>query len=144
MQQLSKILTFFLDGYQLGLDITSVKEINRNITYTPVPDAPPYIVGLLNLRGQVVTLFDLSQLMGYGCQHKIERNTCIVLKAGGDYPEYAGFLIDKTGSVIDVTPDSSEPPPANLVQPELVRIDRVVKLEEEGAVTVIELKLVVS
>ncbi|NLX91642.1 MAG: purine-binding chemotaxis protein CheW [Firmicutes bacterium] len=138
-----KILTFYLNGYQLGVDITSVKEINRNISYTPVPDAPPHIVGLLNLRGQVVTLFDLAGLLGLARTGTKQGHYCIILKTIPGNSSYAGFLFDEPGSVIDVTDEISEPPPANLNHPENNYIERVVKVNGE-VIMVIDSKFVIS
>lgn len=138
-----KILTFYLDGYVLGIDITAVKEINRNISYTPVPDAPPHIVGLLNVRGQVVTLFNLAKLLGLARNNTRQRNSCIILKTIPGNSCYAGFLFDQPGSVIDVTDEISEQPPANLNHPDNVYIERIVKMSGE-VVMVIDSRFVVS
>ncbi len=138
-----KILTFYLDGYLLGIDITVVKEINRNIAYTPVPDAPPHIVGLLNVRGQVVTLFDLARLLGFARTDIGQRNSCIILKTIPGNSCYAGFLFDQPGSVIDVTDEMSELPPANLNHPENVYIERIVKMNAE-VIMVIDRKRVIQ
>ncbi len=67
-------------GNLFGIDINAVKEIDRNIDYTPVPDAAPHIVGLLNMRGQIVTLINLARLMGYENHAPQERPACIILK----------------------------------------------------------------
>ena len=125
-----KILTFYLNDYLLGIDITVVKEINRNIFFTPVPDAPPHIVGLLNVRGQVVTLFDLAGLLGLARVGTKQPKSCIILKTISGNLSFAGFLFDQPGSVIDVTDEISEPPPAGL-NVESSCIDRIVKMNEE-------------
>lgn len=126
-----KVLTFYLCGQLFGLDITAVKEINRNIEYTPVPDAPAHIIGLLNMRGQVVTLFDLAGLMGYGQNSQKGRSTCIILKCLPGDSDYIGFLIDRLGSVVDVEEDICEPPPANMGGNENRFLFEVVKLRDE-------------
>ncbi|OPX88727.1 response regulator [Pelotomaculum sp. PtaB.Bin117] len=126
----SKILSFYLCENLFGLDITAVKEINRNIEYTLVPDAPSHIIGLLNMRGQIVTLFNLARLMGYEQENK-RRSTCIILKNKADNPDYVGFLIDRPGSVIDVDEDICESPPANMGSLENKFLSEVVKLKDE-------------
>ncbi|MGE5405478.1 MAG: chemotaxis protein CheW, partial [Candidatus Saccharibacteria bacterium] len=108
-----KLLTFNLSGRLFGLDITLVKEIIRNLEYTPVPDSRAEIVGLLNLRGQVVTLFDLAKLMDYEHEDSSRTSGCIILKNSSQNPNYIGFLIDKPGDVIDVGNEIVEPLPAN-------------------------------
>ncbi len=125
------MLTFYLGGNLFGIDILAVKEINRNIEYTTVPDAPPHIVGLLNMRGQIVTLFNLAGLMGYGQGNEKSRSTCIILKCKPDNPDYIGFLIDRPGSVTDITGDLCEPPPANIIGIENRFICEVARLEDK-------------
>lgn len=119
-----------MGGYLFGIDILTVKEINRNVEYTPVPDAPPHIVGLLNMRGQVVTLFDLAGLMGYRLSSGNGRSTCIILKNSPENQDYIGFFIDYPGSVIDIDDDSCEPPPPNVSIMENKFVDQIVKLDE--------------
>ncbi len=141
MKHFDRILTFYLNNQHLGMDIRAIKEINRNVTYTPLSDAPDEIVGLLNMRGQVVTIFDLTKLMGLNGSAGTRENNCIILKNRSDTPDYSGFLIDHPGSVIDVSHENIEPPPANIVQPEKVNICSVVRLEDD-AVMIVEFKLV--
>lgn len=125
------MLTFYLNGNLYGIDILAVKEINRNIEYTPVPDAPSSVIGLLNMRGQVVTLFNLAGLMGLELGDGREHSTCIILKSTPLNPDYVGFLIERPGSVIDINEGICEPPPANMSGLENKFVSKVVKLEDE-------------
>jgi purine-binding chemotaxis protein CheW len=123
------VLTFYLDKHHYGIDILAVKEINRNIEYTSVPDAPPHIVGLLNMRGQIVTLFDLAAMMGLSKTAEATRPTCVILKNTSSNPDYIGFLIDSPGEVVDINTDACEPPPPNASGMESKFVSEVVKLE---------------
>ena len=67
-----KDIDLLSEGELFGIDIGLVKEINRKIKYTEVPGAPEHIVGLYNMRGQVVTIFDVA---------------CILHKRKSDIPE---------------------------------------------------------
>ena len=126
-----KLLTFYLCGSYFGIDIRVVKEINRNIEYTPVPDAPSHIIGLMNMRGQIVTLFNLAGLMGYKQGNEKHSSTCIILKNKPSDPDFVGFLIERSGSVIDVDNDACELPPANIDSAENKFISQIVKLKDE-------------
>lgn len=126
-----KVLTFYLQGGLFGIDITLVKEINRNIEFTPVPDASPSIAGLFNMRGQVVTLFNLAKLMNYEENSEVKKLVCIILKAPPNDPNQIGFLIDRPGDVVDIEKDSSEIPPANVGNIDGEYISSIVKLESE-------------
>lgn len=125
-----KVLTFYLGDSLCGIDITFAKEINRKIKYTSVSEGTSHAVGLLNLRGQVVTLFDVSQVLNSNEKKETERSQCIILKDlyQGDQ---VGFFIDKLGEVVDVTPEICELPPANIRNMEGKFIAEVVKLQVE-------------
>jgi purine-binding chemotaxis protein CheW len=126
-----KVLTFYMGGYLFGVDILAIKEINRKVEFTAVPDAPAHIVGLLNMRGQVVTLMDLAGLMGYRLDSGNGQTNCIILKNSQENPDYIGFFIDHPGSVLDINEESCEPPPPNVSMMENRFVDRIVKLEED-------------
>lgn len=123
-----KILTFYIGDNLCGIDIAFAKEINRKIKYTSITNGTSHIVGLLNLRGQVVSLFDLNQVLNSTGRKNSVRSQCIILKDSyrGDQ---VGFFIDKLGEVVDVTPDICELPPANIRNIEGPFIAEVVKLQ---------------
>ena len=56
-----QICTFFLKGVYFGIDVQHVQEVIRPQATTPVPLAPPDICGLINLRGQIITVIDLQR-----------------------------------------------------------------------------------
>jgi len=124
------LLTFTMCGQLLGIDVTLVKEINRGVEYTPIPGVKDHIVGFFNMRGQVVTLFDLAKLLGLGERKQQEKLTCIILKNPKD-PDQVGFLIDSSGDVLEIDRDEYEVPPANVGLIESEFIDSVIKLKEE-------------
>ena len=126
-----RLLTFYLCGSLCGIDIKIAQEINRNITYTSVPGARDYVVGLLNLRGQIVTLLDLAQLLNFKQIGDNNQKHCIILKSRLAEPHKVGFFIDKLGDVIDVTAEMCELAPANIIDRENPFIHEVVKLEDE-------------
>ena len=124
------ILSFNLCDNLLGVDVTLVKEINRNVEFTPIPGSKEHIVGFFNMRGQVVTLFDLAKLLGLGEMKNQEKLICIILKSPKD-PDQVGFLIDSPGDVLEIDIEEYEAPPANVGIVESEFIDSVVKLKEE-------------
>jgi purine-binding chemotaxis protein CheW len=126
-----KVLTFYLCGSLYGLDIKLVKEIVRHAEYTPIPDAPEYIVGLMNMRGQIVTLFNLAKLMNHPQLNDSGSPTCIILKNTPDEPDYVGLLIDRAGSVLDIEEDNCEPSPANMNHSLHEYVSEVVKLKNQ-------------
>lgn len=64
MMASEKFVTFTVSGKVYGIPILAVREINRQLDATRVPQAPPYVHGLINLRGQIVTMLDLKVRLG--------------------------------------------------------------------------------
>lgn len=108
-----KLLTFYLGSKLFGTEITRVKEVNRNTDYTPVPGSAGIIMGLVNLRGSIVTLFNMKKIleMNPACG---QEGFCLVLKPGPDSSDLAGFMIDRTGDVLDAEEHLCEAAPASL------------------------------
>ena len=59
-----ELATFFVGDALCGMDILKVQEINKLIEMTRVPQAPEYVLGILNLRGEIVTIIDLGKKLG--------------------------------------------------------------------------------
>ena len=59
-----QLCTFYLDEHLLGVDVERVREVVGGQRITPVPLAPPVVAGLINLRGQIVTVIHLRQRLG--------------------------------------------------------------------------------
>jgi purine-binding chemotaxis protein CheW len=78
---------------------------------TKVPQAPDYMVGILNLRGQIVTIIDLGQKLGLGNVEISNESRNIIINAPG---EHVGLLVTKISDVVMADPDKIEPAPANM------------------------------
>src|SRR5689334_11872097 len=122
-----KVLSFRVAGELFGIWVTTVKEINRNIEYTAVPRSPGNIAGLFNMRGQIVTLFNLAAMLGYDVEVKPGKVSCIILKSETGSPNQRGFIIERTGDVIDVSEEMCELPPVNLKEAEVKYFKAVVR-----------------
>ena len=127
-----KVLSFRIAGKLYGIEITEVKEINRNVEYTTVPRAEMHIVGLFNMRGQIVTLFDLASILAQSDKRKRSgRVTCIILKQGSGGPNQCGFIIDEPDDVLDLEPSVVEDPPSQLLTDQSDHIAKVARLPDE-------------
>ena len=121
-----QFVTFRIDDHLLGIDVLGVREINRALDITPVPKAPEYVRGLVNLRGQIVTVFDLGVRLGFGPRKITENTHNVILKS-----DVVGLMVDAIGDVAITEDDEVEPPPANVGAIEGEFIEGVVKLENE-------------
>lgn len=107
-------LTFSLGGEMLSLGIAAIREI---IWYTPpteVPMMPACIRGVINLRGAVVPVMDLSVRFGKPST-QVGKSTCIVIlevSAGPEGEHQAmGVVVDSVQAVLEIAPDQIEPAP---------------------------------
>jgi purine-binding chemotaxis protein CheW len=106
-----ELATFYVGQALCGMDILKVQEINKLMEMTKVPQAPDYMVGILNLRGQIVTIIDLGQKLGLGGVEISNESRNIIINAPG---EHVGLLVTKISDVIMADPDKIEPAPANM------------------------------
>jgi len=104
-----QFVTFKIDDLLFGIDVLKVREINRVLEITEVQHSPTHIRGLVNLRGQVVTIFDMGIRLGLGQRNISEESHNIVLKR-----EPVGLLVDAIGDVVQTDEDCIEQPPANV------------------------------
>jgi purine-binding chemotaxis protein CheW len=121
-----QFITFRIDDFLAGIDILRVREINRLVDITPVPHAPAYIRGLINLRGQTVTVFDLGIRLGLAPRIITEKTHNIILKR-----DAVGLLVDSIGDVVEAKSDEIMTPPANLGGIAREFIESVVSFEKE-------------
>jgi purine-binding chemotaxis protein CheW len=106
-----ELATFYVGDLLLGVDLQQVREINRLLDYTPVPQAPDYVRGVINLRGEVVTVVDLRTILGLG-QTTVGKSTRnVIVQSGG---EVVGMLVDQVADTVRVQADQIDPPPPNV------------------------------
>ena len=108
-----KYLTFSLHGEFYGIGVLKVREIIRHHTITVVPQMPPHILGVINLRGKVIPVMDLRQRFGFPNAVKNE-HACIVvvqtiLLAGNTAS--VGMMVDSVEEVVNFDADDIEQPP---------------------------------
>ena len=108
---MKQLATFTVDGRFLGVDVTRVREVLRPQELTHVPLAPPQIAGLINLRGEIVTAFDLRVALERGLRGRDERPMNIVIST-----EHGpvSLLVDDVSDVLDLDEDAMERPPSTL------------------------------
>lgn len=106
-------LIFTLHDEALAIGILSIKEIIEYGSLTEVPMMPALVRGVINLRGAVVPVIDLTARFGRG-RTEVGRRTCIViveLEQGGERQDL-GVIVDTVNEVIEIPRCDIEPPPA--------------------------------
>lgn len=110
MTKPQQFVTFYLDGHFFGIDVQGVQEVIRTRDLTPVPLGHAAVSGLLNLRGQIVTVIDLKERLDLTRSARgPEGDTMnvVVRTEGGP----VSFRVDRIGDVLDVDESMFEPPP---------------------------------
>lgn len=107
MQQL-EFLTFTLGDEHYGLDIMQVREIRGYESVTKIANAPPFIKGVLNLRGDIVPIVDLRIKFSVGEATYNEFTIVIMLHIG---ERIVGIVVDSVSDVINIKADEMKPPP---------------------------------
>jgi purine-binding chemotaxis protein CheW len=106
-------LTFMLGGEMFAMEILSIREIIEYASLTEVPMMPPYIRGVINLRGAVVPVADLLVRFGKPAA-PVTKRTCIVIVEidGPEGRQTVGVVVDAVNEVLDLAAEDVEPPPA--------------------------------
>jgi len=140
-----QIATFFLGDTLLGVDILLVKEIYRQMSVNPIPDVPEHLCGLMNLRGRVVTVINLSVCLNRPQPADLEKSRLLILKTQEDIrnckakglledvwlgDDIVGFVIDKTDDVLTVESDDILPSPPNIADIESDLIEGLIKQKD--------------
>ena len=109
----SQYLTFQLAGEMFAVGILNVKEIIEYGHLTEIPMMPAFIRGVINLRGSVVPVIDLSARFG-GKSTEVSRRTCIVIVEVIDEEmrHDIGIMVDAVSEVLDIPASEIEPPPS--------------------------------
>ena len=106
-----ELATFYIGGALCGMDILMVQEINKHLKMTKVPQAQEYVTGILNLRGEIVTVIDLGIKLGLSSTRISEKTRNIIVNSKD---EHVGLLVDSIADVVQADSDKVEPAPANI------------------------------
>lgn len=115
------------DGYY-GIPVLDVREVIKPLAVTDVPLSPEYVKGLVNLRGQIVTLVDLRKLFGLEEKENTEEYMNIIVRSGDSL---YSLVVDEILDVIDVEQRVFESTPETLNEQVREYISGVYKLDEK-------------
>lgn len=114
------LVAFKINTEEFAVDIGSVQEINRAVEVTRIPNSPPHVQGVMNLRGKIIPVVDLRRLLGFQARTSDKQSRIIVIDIGG---VVAGFLVDSVSEVVQLPESSVEPPPtlAGAMEPHYIQ-----------------------
>jgi purine-binding chemotaxis protein CheW len=109
----TKYLTFALAEEEYGLPVLKVREIIKMMDITEVPQVPPHVKGVINLRGKVIPVVDLRLTFGFPPRDYDER-TCIIVSevALQEGKVLMGMVVDAVSEVVSITTEEVEETPS--------------------------------
>ncbi|MCK4540937.1 MAG: chemotaxis protein CheW [Spirochaetales bacterium] len=104
-----KMVTFSLGGKEYGIDIMKVKEISKARKFTFVPNSVPFVRGVYNLRGEIISIIDLRIMFHLPALSKRagEQENIIILRLEDNI---LGIIVDTIEKVVGVSSESIQPP----------------------------------
>ncbi|MGD0298621.1 MAG: chemotaxis protein CheW [Bryobacteraceae bacterium] len=105
------LATFFVREALCALDAAGVQEVIRLGPVTPVNYAPEEVLGIVNLRGKIVTIVDLGLRLGFSKAVAGPDSRIFIIEDGD---EFIGLLVDRVDEVVEVERGSWQPPPPNV------------------------------
>ncbi|MCD6254438.1 MAG: chemotaxis protein CheW [Thermotogae bacterium] len=140
MEKYIQIVTFEMSGEIYGFPIEYVQEIIRYSKPTEVPDVPPYVKGIINLRGDVLPIVDLRSMLNLMVSEVNELTKVIVLNFKG---ASIGFIVDKISEVLRVPESEIKDPPPLIRQQGNKEVLGIVRTEE-NSIMIIDPSILIS
>ena len=103
-----ELIAFRIGEQEFCVDIMAVREIRGWTPATPLPRAPGYMKGVINLRGAVLPIIDLGARFGLRTSEPSERHVIMVAHVGG---RMVGLLVDAVSDIIQLTDEAVQPTP---------------------------------
>ena len=130
-QDLLQLVSFEVGAEEYAIPILAVQEINRMMAITRVPQSPPFVEGVINLRGKVIPVVDLRKRFGMPVkEHTGEERIIVVEVQGHNEARVIGFTVDKVNRVLRIGSEIVEPAPAMACGADSEYVLGVGKLEE--------------
>jgi len=103
-----ELIAFRIGEQRFGVDIRTVREIRGWSPATPLPQAPAYVKGVINLRGTVLPIVDLGSLLGLGSTVPTARHVLIVARVG---MKTVGLMVEAVSDILTVAESDIQPTP---------------------------------
>ena len=102
-------VTFYLADEKYGINVSYVREVLRPTEIAPVPGAPDFVMGIINLRGTVVTVVDTRRRLGLPLEGMDDLSRIVIVELDG---QVVGMLVDSVADVMDLKISDIEAAPS--------------------------------
>lgn len=107
--ELTQLVSFHLDNEEYGVEVLKVREIIRMINITHMPNTPPYVEGIINLRGKVIPIISMRRRFNLIDIESSNQTRVIIMDVAG---ELLGFTVDSVSEVIRISASEIQPSPS--------------------------------
>ncbi|MDW7973429.1 MAG: chemotaxis protein CheW [Thermodesulfovibrio sp.] len=125
--QILQLVTFTLGEEEYAVDILKVQEINRMKEITPIPNAPYYVEGVINLRGKVIPVVSLRKMFGLPEEEDRTKQKIMIMDIQGIT---TGVIVDTVSEVLRISASIVEPPPPVVCSVDTEFISGIAKLAD--------------
>ncbi len=122
-----QLVTFEVAGEEFAVDILAVREINRMLQITRVPQSPEDVEGVINLRGRIIPVVDLRKRFSLDAGERDNDARIVVVEVSD---RVVGFIVDRVHEVLRINSSIVEPAPAMTAGAEADYIQGVGKLDD--------------
>lgn len=124
---MQQFLSFRVGAEDYAIDILRVREIRGWTRTTVLPNQPDYVLGVMNLRGAIVPVFDLSCRFGRGLTQATPKHVVIVVSVG---ERLMGLLVDQVSDILNATSGHIGPVPETSIVPEHDYLAGILTIDE--------------
>jgi purine-binding chemotaxis protein CheW len=103
-----EFIAFHVGEQTYCIDIIAVREIRGWTPATPLPHAPSFVRGVINLRGSVLPVVDLAARLGLPIKEPTARHAVILVQSNG---QIVGLLVEAVSNIMTIAPDAIQPTP---------------------------------
>ena len=136
----NQFVTFRSGDQEFGADIMAIREIRGWTPTTPLPHAPNYVRGVINLRGIVLPIVDLKARLGYGATETNAKNVIVVVKCGN---RTLGLLVDAVSDILTTSSAEIQPAP-DLARDEGSQFINGIAVLGERMVTILDMNIITA
>jgi purine-binding chemotaxis protein CheW len=137
---LIQLVTFKLEEETYGINVMQVQEVLRVAEIAPVPGAPDYVLGIINLRGNVVTVIDTRNRFGLVAAETTENSRIVIIEGEG---QVVGIQVDSVAEVVELRESEIDSAP-NVGNEETARYIQGVHTREGNLLIVIDINKLLS
>ncbi len=137
---LNQLVTFRLEDESYGINVMQVQEVLRVTEIAPVPGAPPYVLGIINLRGNVVTVIDTRTRFGLPPGEVDDASRIVIIESE---QQVVGILVDSVAEVVELRNSQIDSAP-NVGNEESSRYIQGVATRNDDLLIVVDLNKLLS